>query len=101
MCPACDIAIALSEARAGGGPPLLALVKEAQAEVAPAGSSPSVVPDVPEPDDDGPLYAARRRIYPQRVKGTFRRLKWIILGITLGIYYLLPFVRWDRGPDAA
>ena len=21
-------------------------------------------------------------------------------GVTLGIYYLLPFVRWDRGPDA-
>ncbi len=56
--------------------------------------------DLPEPDDDGPLYAARRQIYPQRVHGTYRRIKWIVLYLTLGIYYFLPFVRWDRGPDA-
>ena len=49
---------------------------------------------------DEPLYAARRKIYPQRVQGTFRRIKWIVLLVTLGIYYLLPFVRWDRGPNA-
>lgn len=50
--------------------------------------------------DDGPMYVARKKIYPQKVSGTFRRIKWIVLVITLGIYYLLPFVRWDRGPDA-
>ncbi|MGV6873331.1 cytochrome c oxidase accessory protein CcoG [Pseudochelatococcus sp. B33] len=49
---------------------------------------------------DGPLYVARKKIYPQKVHGTFRRIKWIVLVVTLGIYYLLPFVRWDRGPDA-
>ena len=32
--------------------------------------------------------------------GTFRRIKWAVLLVTLGIYYLLPFVRWDRGPFA-
>jgi cytochrome c oxidase accessory protein FixG len=53
-----------------------------------------------EPDDQAPLYAPRRMIYPQRVAGTFRRVKWAILFVTLGIYYLLPFVRWDRGPNA-
>src|SRR6187549_2000040 len=53
-----------------------------------------------EPDDQAPLYAPRRVIYPQRVAGTFRRVKWAILFVTLGIYYLLPFVRWDRGPNA-
>jgi cytochrome c oxidase accessory protein FixG len=47
-----------------------------------------------------PLYAARTKIYPQKVSGPFRRAKWIILLVTLGIYYLLPFVRWDRGPHA-
>ncbi len=47
-----------------------------------------------------PLYAARRKIYPQAVHGTFRRIKWAVLVATLGIYYLLPFVRWDRGPNA-
>jgi cytochrome c oxidase accessory protein FixG len=46
---------------------------------------------------DQPLYQARRKIYPQRVEGTFRRIKWIVLFATLGIYYGLPFVRWDRG----
>ena len=47
---------------------------------------------------EGPLYAPRAKVYPQAVHGRFRRIKWTILGITLGIYYLLPFVRWNRGP---
>ena len=46
----------------------------------------------------GPLYEARRKVYPQAVHGRFRRIKWTILGLTLGLYYLLPFARWDRGP---
>ena len=50
------------------------------------------------PDTDGPLYAAPKRIYPQKVTGTFRRIKWAILIVTLGVYYALPFLRWDRGP---
>ena len=52
------------------------------------------------PDDEIPLYAPRRKIYPQSTFGTFRRIKWAVLLVTLGIYYLLPFVRWDRGPNA-
>jgi cytochrome c oxidase accessory protein FixG len=47
---------------------------------------------------EGPLYAARKKVYPQAVHGRFRQIKWTILGITLGLYYLLPFVRFDRGP---
>ncbi|MFO1109905.1 MAG: cytochrome c oxidase accessory protein CcoG [Bradyrhizobium sp.] len=47
---------------------------------------------------EGPLYAPRPKVYPQAVHGRFRRIKWTILSITLGVYYLLPFVRWDRGP---
>ncbi|MDQ0349522.1 cytochrome c oxidase accessory protein CcoG [Ancylobacter vacuolatus] len=54
----------------------------------------------PEYDDDAPLYEARRKIYPIAVHGTFRRIKWALLIVTLGIYYLLPFLRWDRGPNA-
>ncbi|MBR0914573.1 cytochrome c oxidase accessory protein CcoG [Bradyrhizobium japonicum] len=46
---------------------------------------------------DGPLYEKRKKVYPQSVHGRFRRIKWAILCVTLGIYYLLPFVRWDRG----
>ncbi len=47
-----------------------------------------------------PLYAARKKIFPKRVTGTFRRFKWIVLLITLGIYYVTPWIRWDRGPHA-
>ena len=46
------------------------------------------------------LYEARRKIHPKRAKGWFRSLKWWIMGITLGIYYLTPWLRWDRGPGA-
>ena len=59
----------------------------------------SVATIVPDPDD-GPLYEARRAIYPQSVRGTYRNIKWAVLAVTLGIYYLLPFVRWDRGPTS-
>ncbi|MBH0238718.1 cytochrome c oxidase accessory protein CcoG [Methylobrevis albus] len=50
--------------------------------------------------DEGPLYFARRKIQPIAVHGRFRRIKTVLLLVTLGIYYLLPFVRWDRGADA-
>lgn len=49
---------------------------------------------------ESPLYATRQKVYPQAVQGTFRRIRWALLLITLGVYYLLPFVRWDRGPNA-
>ena len=39
-------------------------------------------------------------VYPKSVKGKFRRLKWISLCTLLGIYYLGPWLRWDRGDDA-
>lgn len=55
-------------------------------------------------DDDGPLYVAHKKVYPQSVSGTFRRTKWGLMAFCLGVYYLLPFVRWNRGlgaPDQA
>ncbi|WP_185970188.1 MULTISPECIES: cytochrome c oxidase accessory protein CcoG [unclassified Mesorhizobium] len=51
-----------------------------------------------------PLYAARKKIFPKRASGSFRRFKWLVMAITLGIYYLMPWLRWDRGafaPDQA
>ena len=45
------------------------------------------------------LYAAREPVFPRRVSGKFRTFKWWIMGITLGIYYLTPWIRWDRGPN--
>jgi cytochrome c oxidase accessory protein FixG len=53
-----------------------------------------------EYDDYGPLYAARKKIYPQSVSGSFRRIKWGLMAFCLGVYYLLPFVRWNRGLGA-
>ncbi|MGB8817276.1 MAG: cytochrome c oxidase accessory protein CcoG [Rhizobiaceae bacterium] len=47
-----------------------------------------------------PLYAARKKVFPKRASGDYRRFKWIVMAITLGIYYLTPWLRWDRGPNA-
>ena len=33
--------------------------------------------------------------------GPVRPIKWAILIVCLTIYYVLPWVRWDRGPSAA
>lgn len=52
-----------------------------------------------DPRDDIPLYAPAPKVYPQSVSGRFRRIKWGLLLFCLGVYYLLPFVRWDRGPN--
>ena len=48
--------------------------------------------------ENAPLFAAQEPIFPRRVSGFFRTLKWWIMGITLGIYYLTPWILWDRGP---
>jgi cytochrome c oxidase accessory protein FixG len=50
-------------------------------------------------DTNPSLYAAREPVFPRRVKGRFRTLKWWIMGVTLAIYYLTPWLRWDRGPN--
>jgi cytochrome c oxidase accessory protein FixG len=62
----------------------------------------SINPSLPAVTDQSPapsLYAAREPVFPRRVSGPFRNLKWIILAITLGIYYVTPWIRWDRGPE--
>lgn len=45
------------------------------------------------------LYIAREPIFPKRVSGSFRNLKWVLMAFTLGIYYITPWLRWDRGPN--
>ena len=47
-----------------------------------------------------PLYEARKGVYPKAVDGFFRRFKWAIMAVTLAIYYVTPWIRWDRGPYA-
>jgi cytochrome c oxidase accessory protein FixG len=46
------------------------------------------------------LFEGRRKIFPKAVDGTFRRLKWAIMAVTLAIYYATPWLRWNRGPYA-
>ena len=45
------------------------------------------------------LYAPQEPIFPRKVKGFFRSFKWWIMAVTLGIYYITPWIRWDRGPQ--
>ena len=48
--------------------------------------------------------AGPARIYPRRVSGHFRNVKWAALLLLLGLYYVVPWIRWDRGsaaPDQA
>jgi cytochrome c oxidase accessory protein FixG len=50
------------------------------------------------------MFKAREKIHPKRVNGTFRLTKWIVMALTLTIYYGTPWLRWDRGigaPDQA
>ncbi|NDC58481.1 MAG: cytochrome c oxidase accessory protein CcoG [Alphaproteobacteria bacterium] len=44
------------------------------------------------------LYKKREPIYPKTAQGPFRRAKWAIVFALLGIYYVTPWIRWDRGP---
>lgn len=46
------------------------------------------------------LYEARTSVHNKRVDGPFRRFKWLIMIVTLSIYYGTPWIRWDRGPYA-
>lgn len=50
------------------------------------------------------LFAKQKRLYPKRVWGKYRKIKWVVMIITLAIYYLAPWIRWERGanvPDQA
>ena len=55
-----------------------------------------IIDAAPAPES---FYAEHRKIYPKLARGTFRNVKWAVMVVTLGIYYLLPWVRWDRGPN--
>jgi len=46
------------------------------------------------------LYQKRTSVFPRQIDGKFRRLKWAVMLVTLGIYYVTPWLRWDRGPYA-
>lgn len=45
-----------------------------------------------------PLYANRIKIFPKAISGRYRQIKWAALIVLLAIYYITPWLRWDRGP---
>lgn len=56
----------------------------------------SAEPAATEPD----FFEARRSVFPKAIDGPFRRFKWLVMAVTLTIYYVTPWLRWDRGPYA-
>ncbi|WP_156256457.1 cytochrome c oxidase accessory protein CcoG [Sandarakinorhabdus oryzae] len=46
------------------------------------------------------LYRKREPVFPRVVNGRFRRLKWAVMALCLAVYYITPWLRWDRGPWA-
>jgi cytochrome c oxidase accessory protein FixG len=50
------------------------------------------------------FFKAQQVVHPRAVTGRYRTLKWLVMAVLLGIYYLTPWIRWDRGegvPDQA
>ena len=67
--------------------------------------APKTVDRKPPKVEDDPaeavrFFADRIRVYPKKVRGPIRQVKWAILFFCLTIYYALPWLRWDRGPGA-
>ena len=51
-----------------------------------------------EPAEDIVYFSKQEKIYPRSVKGKYRTLRWGAMAALLGIYYFVPWIRWDRGP---
>jgi cytochrome c oxidase accessory protein FixG len=56
--------------------------------------------NAPISPDGTHLFEARRKVFPKAVRGPFRRFKWLVMVATLAVYYITPWLRWDRGPYA-
>ena len=55
-------------------------------------------------DQGGGLYKKRVPIYPKLVHGKWRTIKWAVLIATLAVYWIVPWIRWERPgllPDQA
>ena len=50
--------------------------------------------EVHEPVEGG-LYATRQKIYPREIAGRFQNLRVYAVWALLGLYYVLPWVRWE------
>jgi cytochrome c oxidase accessory protein FixG len=54
-------------------------------------------------EDSIQLYQKRIQIHPRSVKGPFRNLKTGVMALAYAVYFLLPWLRWERpnAPDQA
>ena len=70
-------------------------MSEARAKTAPTDAP----QDAPHDVASEPIvfYANRQKVYPRKVSGPIRRIKWAVLSLCLAVYYLAPWLRWDRG----
>lgn len=59
-----------------------------------------VIPVVPADAIEPELYAKREQVYPREVHGVFARWRVIMVALTLGIYYTLPWINWGEGRQA-
>ncbi|RAK52524.1 cytochrome c oxidase accessory protein CcoG [Phenylobacterium deserti] len=76
----------------------------AQRRAGPGGTPVSAAERVRQKKAAGDLYQARVPIYPKLVHGRWRAIKWALLIGTLAIYYVTPWLRWERPgalPDQA
>jgi len=46
------------------------------------------------------LFKSRVRIHPKEAGGHYRTMKWAMMAFTLSIYYIVPWLRWNRGGAA-
>ncbi|HUD29954.1 MAG TPA: cytochrome c oxidase accessory protein CcoG [Novosphingobium sp.] len=54
-----------------------------------------------KPPDPAPsLYARHEPVFNRRIDGKFRRIKWAVMAFCLAVYWITPWLRWDRGPYA-
>jgi len=60
----------------------------------------SSIEDLTKPLPPPDLYEKRKAVYPKQIDGPFRRFKWLVMAVTLAIYWGTPWIRWDRGPWA-
>jgi len=77
--------------------PELDAASQKVAKPSPPQSSPA------KPSSDMPLsdlYEKHKVVHNQRIDGPFRRFKWAMMVLTLTVYYVTPWLRWDRGPFA-
>ena len=76
------------------------LAKEAQAAAAPGAAVETIDVAAVNAKEHRSLYKKRVKIHPKRAQGTYRQIKWVVMAVTLAIYYMAPWIRWDRGAGA-